>query len=91
MKNKIQLLQFVAILIFSFGSYAQVTVSASNLQYTNNGQSTITLANCGNIDLASSTTTLINLGVNLSKPNGQVVGLSDLLVYTKKSSSDSRI
>ncbi|POY39571.1 hypothetical protein C3L50_10410 [Flavobacterium alvei] len=91
MKNKIQLLQFVAILIFSFGSYAQVTVSASNLQYTNNGQSTITLANCGNIDLASSTTTSINLGINLSKPNGQVVGLSDLRVYTKKSSSDSRI
>jgi hypothetical protein len=91
MKNKIQLLQFVAILIFSFGSCAQVTVSASNLQYTNNGQSTITLANCGNIDLASSTTTSINLGINLSKPNGQVVGLSDLRVYTKKSSSDSRI
>ncbi|MBF2708720.1 hypothetical protein [Flavobacterium soyangense] len=70
MKNKIQLLQFVAILIFSFGAYAQVTISVSNLQYTNNGQSTITLANCGNIDLASSTTTSINLGINLSKPNG---------------------
>jgi hypothetical protein len=91
MKNKIQLLQFVTILIFSFGSYAQVTVSVSNLQYTNNGQATVLLANCGNIDLASSTTTSINLEINLSKPNGQVVGLSDLRVYTKTSSSESRI
>ena len=91
MKNKIQFLQFVAILFFSFSTYSQVTVSVQNLQYTNNGQSTISPANCGNIDLASSTSTSINLGINLSKPNAQVVGLSDLRVYTQKSSSDSRV
>ena len=91
MKNKIQFLQFVAILFFSFSTYSQVAVSVQNLQYTNNGQSTISPANCGNIDLASSTSTSINLGINLSKPNGQVVGLSDLRVYTQKSSSDSRV
>ncbi|CAM3990789.1 hypothetical protein FLBR109950_11965 [Flavobacterium branchiophilum] len=91
MKNKIQFLQFVAILFISFSSYSQVSVNVQNLQYTNNGQSTISPANCGNIDLASSTSTSINLGINLSKPNAQVVGLSDLRVYTQKSSSDSRV
>jgi hypothetical protein len=91
MKNKIQFLLFVAILFFSISTYSQVTVSVQNLQYTNNGQSTISPANCGNIDLATSTSTSINLGINLSKPNGQVVGLSDLRVYTQKSSSDSRV
>ncbi len=91
MKNKIQFLQFVAILLISFSTYSQVSVSMQNLQYTNNGQSTISAANCGNIDLASSTSTSINLGINLSKPNSQVVGLSDLRVYTQKSSSDSRV
>lgn len=91
MKNKIKFIQFVAILFFSFSTYAQVTVSVQNLQYTNNGQSTISPVNCGNIDLASSTSTSINLGINLSKSNGQVVGLSDLRVYTQKSSSDYRV
>ena len=61
------------------------------MQYTNNGQPAIYPTNCGNIDLASSTSTSISFGINLSKPNGQVVGLSDLRVYTQKSSSDSRI
>ena len=91
MKNKIQFLQFVAILFFSFSTHSQVTVSVQNLQYTNNGQPTVYPTNCGNIDLASSTSTSINLGINLSKPNGQVVGLSDLRVYTQKSSSDYRV
>jgi hypothetical protein len=91
MKNKIQFLQFVTVIIFSFSTYAQVAVSVQNLQYTNNSQSIISLVNCGNLDLASSTSTSISLGINLSKPNGQVVGLSDLYVYTQKSSSDSRL
>lgn len=88
---KIKYLKFVAILIFSFSTYSQVTVSVQDLQYTNNGQPAIYPTNCGNIDLASSTSTSISFGINLSKPNGQVVGLSDLRVYTQKSSSDSRI
>ena len=73
MKNKIQFLQFVAILFFSFITYSQVTVSVQDLQYTNNGQPAIYPTNCGNIDLASSTSTSISFGINLSKPNGQVV------------------
>ena len=88
---KIKYLKFVAILIFSFSTYSQVTVSVQDLQYTNNGQPAIYPTNCGNIDLASSTSTSISFGINLSKPNCQVVGLSDLRVYTQKSSSDSRI
>jgi len=90
MRNKIQLIQFIAIIIFSYGSYAQVAVTVQTLQYTNNGQVTISPANCGIIDLATSTSTSINFSINLSRPNGQVVGLSDLYVYTKKSSFDSR-
>lgn len=90
MKNKIQLIQFIAIIIFSFGTYAQVAVTVQTLQYTNNGQVTISPANCGIIDLATSSSTQISLSINLSRPNGQVVGLSDLYVYTKKSSFDSR-
>jgi hypothetical protein len=91
MRNKIKFLQLVLILFFSFNTHSQVTVSVQNLQYTNNGQPSVYPLNCGNIDLASSTSTSINLGINLSKPSGQVVGLSDLRVYTQKSSSDSRV
>lgn len=72
-------------------TFSQVVVSVQDLQYTNNGQPAVYPTNCGNIDLASSTSTSINLGINLSKPNGQVVGLSDLYVYTQKSSSDYRV
>ncbi|UGS23283.1 Ig-like domain-containing protein [Flavobacterium channae] len=91
MKNKIKFLKLVVILFFSFNTHSQVTVSVQNLQYTNNGQPTVYPSNCGNIDLASSISTSLYLSINLSKPNGQVVGLSDLRVYTQKSSSDSRI
>jgi hypothetical protein len=91
MKNKIKFLQLVLILFFSFNTHSQVTVSVQNLQYTNNGQPASYPSNCGNIDLASSTSTSVNLGINLSKPSGQVVGLSDLRVYTQKSSSDTRV
>lgn len=67
MKNKIQFLQFVAIIIFSLSTYAQVAVSIQNLQYTNNGQSTILPTDCGNIDLLTSASTSINLGIDLIK------------------------
>jgi len=90
MKNKIKSLKFFAIIFLSLASYSQVSVSVQDLQYTNNGQPTISVTNCGNIDLATSTSTSINLGINLSKPNGQSVGLSNLYVYTLKSSSDYR-
>lgn len=86
-----KIIQIIIIILFGYNSYGQVNVNIQNLQYTNNGQSTITATNCGTIDLASSTSTMINLGINLSKPNGQVVGLSDIYVYTKRSSSDSRV
>jgi hypothetical protein len=91
MKNKIQFIQFIAIIIFSYGTYAQVEVTVQTLQYTNNGQVTISPANCGIIDLATSSSTYISFGINLRKPFNQVVGLSDLYVYTQRSSSDSRV
>jgi hypothetical protein len=49
---KIKFFTIVAILFFSFSTYSQVTVSVQNLQYTNNGQPTVNVTNCGNIDLA---------------------------------------
>jgi|GEM_PF-1244705 len=89
MKN---LIKTIILLFTVTASYSQqLTVQIQSLQYTNNGQPTIGATNCGNIDLLSSTSTSINFGINLSKPNGQVVGLSDLYVYTQKSSSDYRV
>lgn len=91
MKKNIKISSIIAIFIFALNSYSQVDVSVQSLQYANNGQPVVIPTNCGNIDLASSISTSINFGINLSKPNGQVVGLSNLYVYTQKSSSDSRI
>lgn len=91
MKNKRTFFTIFTILFFSLSIFSQVSINFQNLQYTNNGQPTISVANCGNIDLATSTSTSVNFGVNLKKPNGQVVGLSDLYVYTQKSPSDYRV
>lgn len=89
MKN---LIKIIILLFIGTTSYSQqLTVKIQSLQYTNNGQPTIGASDCGNIDLSSSTSTSINFGINLSKPNNQVVGLSDLYVYTQKSSSDYRV
>lgn len=89
MKNFIRIIILLLTGINSYGQ--QPTVQIQNLQYTNNGQPAVYATNCGNIDLASSISTSLYLSINLSKPNGQVVGLSDLYVYTQKSSSDFRV
>ena len=84
-----------SILLFLFLStkilIAQVEVEIQSLEYTNNGEPTVGASNCGMIDLKSSTNTTINFGINLSKPNGQVVGFSTIYVYTKKSSFENRL
>ncbi|WP_338357193.1 hypothetical protein [Yeosuana marina] len=81
----------ILITLFTINCFSQVQISIQSLQYTNNGQPTENASSCGTIDLKSSTSTSIDFGINLSKPNGQVVGSSNLYVYTKKSSSDPRI
>ena len=85
-----KLLIFTVFLI-TLNCFSQVGVNIQSLQYTNNGESTQNPTNCGTIDLKSSTSTSINFSVNLNKPNGQSVGLSDLYIYTKKSSSSFRV
>jgi hypothetical protein len=55
-----------------------------SLQYKNSGQPTITLGNCGNIDLLPSASTTITFGINLSKPTAQVVGTRSVKIYNKK-------
>ncbi|WPR71943.1 T9SS type A sorting domain-containing protein [Flavobacterium sp. NG2] len=91
------ILKISKIIIFCFfytSIYSQVsikTVSPQNLQYTNSGSPSITLNNCGNIDLGTSTSTSINIGVKLTKPTAQAVGNSTLYVYTKKSNSDYQV
>ncbi len=89
MKN---LIKIVVLLFIGTTSYSQqnLDIQIQSPQYTNSGQSTIALANCGNIDLGSSISTSINFGINLSKPVGLSVGLSDLYVYTQRFPSDYR-
>lgn len=90
MKTIIKTIKIFLLVITTIG-YSQVNVSVQGLQYTNNGQATVNVTNCGIIDLASSTSSTINLGITLTKPYNQVVGLGELSVYTQKSPSDTRI
>jgi hypothetical protein len=93
MKQMIKITQLITILLFGLSTFSQstVTVGFQDLQYTNNGQPTISVANCGNIDLASSTSTTINFGINLSKPKALVVGNGNVKVFTKNSSGDVEV
>jgi hypothetical protein len=63
-------LKFLIAFLFTLNCFSQVDVQIQALQYTNNGEPTTNSSNCGNIDLQSSTSTSINFGINLSKPNG---------------------
>jgi len=73
MKTIIKTIKIFLLVITTIG-YSQVNVSVQGLQYTNNGQATVNVTNCGIIDLASSTSSTINLGITLTKPYNQVVG-----------------
>lgn len=65
MINKIHFIKYLAILLFCCSLAAQQTqVTASNVEYTNNGQSTQYIL-CGNFNLASSTSTSINMRINI--------------------------
>lgn len=88
---KINLTLFLIISLFTINCFSQVEITIQNLQYTNNGEPTENASSCGTIDLKSSTSTSIDFGINLSKPNSQAVGTSTISIYTKKSSSASRV
>lgn len=67
-------------LAFSFNSFSQqgVTVSISDM-INHNGT---LINNCGNIAFGTNSTVTVDFTINLSKPNNQVVGQSELIVYT---------
>ncbi len=62
-------------------------MTASNVEYTNNGQSTQYIL-CGNFNLASSTSTSINMRINIGTYQSVINDSeSKLYIYTKKSFS----
>lgn len=67
-------------------TYSQVNVSISNMQYINGTP----ISNCGTIDFDTNPTVRVQFTINLSKQTNQVVGTSNLYVYTI-GSSGSRI
>lgn len=78
-------------ILLSFKVFSQVDVEILSLQYTNNGQPTVGAVDCGEIDLKSSSSTSINLGISLSKPSNQVTGSgTKIYIYSKMSSSVNR-
>ncbi|HQE33768.1 MAG TPA: hypothetical protein PLQ70_03785 [Flavobacterium alvei] len=90
MINKIHFIKYVAVLLFSLSlSAQQVSVTPQNVEYTNNGQPKSFVSGCGNIDLASSTSTLISMIVNIDTYTSVINNSeSKLYIYTKKSFSD---
>ncbi len=76
--------------VVSIKGFCQVNVQIQSLNYTNSGQPTVNAADCGEIDLESSSSTSINLGIALSKPSSLVTGSSKIYVYSKKSASATR-
>ena len=85
-------MRFFALLFFSLGLSAQVSVTPQNVEYTNNGQPKSYVTGCGNIDLASSTSTSISMIINIDTYESVInKSESKLYVYTKKSFSAVRI
>jgi hypothetical protein len=77
-----KILIVIGLLLFAFTTYGQVNVSISNMQYINGTP----IANCGTIDFGTNSTVRVQFTINLSKQSNQVVGTSNLYVYTIGSS-----
>lgn len=93
MINKIYFIKYLAVLLFSLGlSAQQVSVTPSNVEYINNGQSKSFVSGCGAIDLKYSTSTLIEMSVNVSTTTSVINNSeSQLYVYSKISPSATTI
>lgn len=93
MTNKIHFMKYLAVVLFSLSLSAQeVSVSPQNVEYTNNGEPKRSAGICGTIDLKSSTSTLIEMIVNLNTVRSVINSSeSQLYVYSKKSPSAVRI
>jgi hypothetical protein len=88
MRKIIQFSKIILLILFGYNSYSQVTVKIQSLQYQNSVTPSTTVADCGNIDFGTSTSTTINFGINLSKSSTLTVGISNIKVFTKRTSSD---
>ena len=73
-------------MLLSITTYGQVNVSISNMQYIDGTP----ISDCGIIDFGTNSTVRVQFTINLSKQSTQVVGTSNLYVYTI-GSSGSRI
>jgi hypothetical protein len=88
--KRFNLITTIITVLITLNCFGQISVNIQSLQYTNNGQSQVNSSSCGDIDLESSTSTSVSFGVNLSKPNGLAVGSGKIIIYTLKSSNDTR-
>lgn len=64
--------------MIGINTFSQVNVSISNMTYI----SGTTISDCGNIDFGTNSTVRVQFAINLSKQSAQVVGVSNLYVYT---------
>ena len=69
-------------LLFTITTFSQVNVSISNMTYINGTP----IANCGTIDFDSNLTVRVQFTINLTKASSQVVGVSNLYIYSVGSS-----
>lgn len=92
MKNKINFIKHLAVFLFSLSLSAQVSMSFQNVEYTNNGEPKRSGGICGTIDLRSSTSTLIEMNVNILTVRSVINNTdSELYVYSQKSPLATRI
>jgi hypothetical protein len=92
MKNKINFIKHLAVFLFSLSLSAQVSISFQNVEYTNNGEPKRSGGICGTIDLRSSTSTLIEMNVNILTVRSVINNTdSELYVYSQKSPLATRI
>lgn len=72
----------ICLLLFSLTTYSQVNVTISNMTYVNGTP----ISNCGTVDFGTNSTVRVQFTIDLSKQSNQVVGNSNLYVYSIGSS-----
>ncbi|WP_309614210.1 hypothetical protein [Flavobacterium sp.] len=86
MKSILKNIIAICLLMYTITTYSQVNVAVSGMTYI----SGTPISNCGNIDFGTNPTVRVQFGITLTKPTNQVVGVSNLYVYSI-GSSGSRI
>lgn len=84
MKKIFKKTQFIILLMFTTITFSQVNVTISGMAYI----SSTPINDCGNIDFGINPTVRVQFGINLTKSSSQVVGISDLYVYSIGSSGN---